>query len=111
MTLPADDERRYEAALLVAARLWERRNSPQGVAGGFEGGPIYVRFKDPDVEQLLVGLRSTSSDVSAQTWPTIAELRTHIGANSTTAPDAVLQSKLDAAIAYVTDRLSGFGIS
>lgn len=43
-----------EAALLKAARLWTRKDSPQGVAGFGEFGVVRIsRAKDPDVAELL----------------------------------------------------------
>lgn len=41
------------AAVMLAARLVRRRNSPQGVAAFTEGGAAYVSRVDPDVAQML----------------------------------------------------------
>ncbi len=42
------------AAVMLAARLIRRRNSPQGIAAFTqEGGAAYVSRNDPDVAQLL----------------------------------------------------------
>ena len=41
------------AALLLAARLYRRRDSPQGVIGSAEWGAIRVGRFDPDVEALI----------------------------------------------------------
>ena len=42
-----------EAILLIASRLYARRNSPEGVAGWGDLGVIRVIARDPDVEALL----------------------------------------------------------
>lgn len=42
-----------EAILLMASRLYARRNSPEGVAGWGDLGMIRVIARDPDVEALL----------------------------------------------------------
>jgi hypothetical protein len=42
-----------EAILLIASRLYARRNSPEGVAGWGDLGVIRVLARDPDVEALL----------------------------------------------------------
>lgn len=103
------DQRIHTATLLVAAKLWERRNSPIGIVGGFDTGPANVRGVDPDVEQLLVGLR-VGADLSTQSFPTVDELRTHSGIGSTHT-DATLQTYLDAAIAIVSRKVAGRGIA
>lgn len=45
----------YEATLLVAARVWKRKNSPEGVLGGFaDYSPVRVSQRDdPDAVMLL----------------------------------------------------------
>lgn len=53
---PADwsaGARIVEGATMLAARLFERRNSPNGVAAFGDGGPAYVQRNDPDVALLL----------------------------------------------------------
>lgn len=40
-------------AVLLAARLFSRRNSPSGVAAFGDLGPVYVSRNDPDVALLL----------------------------------------------------------
>lgn len=53
---PADwsaGPRIVEGATMLAARLFERRNSPNGVAAFGDGGVAYVQRNDPDVAQLL----------------------------------------------------------
>lgn len=40
-------------AIMLAARLVRRRNSPEGVAALTETGPYYVARTDPDVSMLL----------------------------------------------------------
>ena len=40
-------------ATLLAARLWRRRNTPDGVAAFADAAPVYVRRHDPDVALLL----------------------------------------------------------
>lgn len=44
------------AASLLAARLYRRKDSPQGVIGGGEFGPVRVSRIDPDVEALISDL-------------------------------------------------------
>jgi hypothetical protein len=42
------------AALIKTSRLFRRKDSPEGVAGGFEFGAIRIsKYEDPDVCQLL----------------------------------------------------------
>ncbi len=44
----------FQAALILGARLFKRRNSPEGVIGGFqEFGLRISRHEDPDVVRLL----------------------------------------------------------
>lgn len=43
-----------QAVTLYSARLWKRRNSPEGVAGFGDVGAIRVSALDPDVELLLM---------------------------------------------------------
>lgn len=46
-----------QAALIKAARVFRRKDSPEGIAGGFELGAVRIsRFEDPDVCQLLAPL-------------------------------------------------------
>jgi hypothetical protein len=41
-------------ATMLAARLWRRRKSPEGVMAQFSAeGPVYVQRHDPDVAMLL----------------------------------------------------------
>lgn len=40
-------------ATMLAARLWRRRNSPEGVATFGADGALYVSRTDPDIAQLL----------------------------------------------------------
>lgn len=42
-----------EAVILLAARLYKRRNSPEGVAGWDEQGVVRILARDPDIERLL----------------------------------------------------------
>lgn len=42
-----------QAVLLLAARLYKRRLSPEGVAGFDDMGPMRVVSRDPDVDRLL----------------------------------------------------------
>ena len=53
----AEDTQAHQAlgALMLAARLVRRRNSPEGVQAVTELGPVYVSRNDPDVA-LLLGL-------------------------------------------------------
>lgn len=54
---PADgqawDEDVALGALMLAGRLWARRNSPAGVAQFGSEGAAYVQRQDPDVAMLL----------------------------------------------------------
>lgn len=113
MTIPApadDQQQRHSAALLVAARLLERKKSPHGIAGGFEGGAVRISFKDPDVTNLLVGLRRAGADLDNQTWPDLAEFREFVG-QPTSGDDDELTGILNSAIAIVTRHCSGFGLA
>lgn len=47
---PADVQ---QGAVMQAARLFSRRNSPTGVAAYTDSGPAYVARWDPDIERLL----------------------------------------------------------
>ncbi len=40
-------------ATMMAARLWSRKDSPEGVASFASDGPVYVQRNDPDVAMLL----------------------------------------------------------
>jgi hypothetical protein len=42
-----------QATLLLAARLYKRRLSPEGVAGWEDMGAVRVVARDPDVERLI----------------------------------------------------------
>jgi hypothetical protein len=42
-----------QAIVMQSARLWERRNTPNGVAGFGEFGAVRVSRLDPDVAALL----------------------------------------------------------
>lgn len=42
-----------QAALIQAVRLYERRNSPEGIAGNAEWGAVRLGRIDPDVQQLV----------------------------------------------------------
>lgn len=42
-----------QGSILLAARLFRRRNSPDGVAAFGDSGPAYVARTDPDVALLL----------------------------------------------------------
>lgn len=42
-----------DAVLIIAARLYARRNSPEGVAGWNELGVVRIVASDPDVSALL----------------------------------------------------------
>lgn len=47
------DEATVTGALMLAARLYRRRNSPSGVEAFAESGVVYVAKRDPDVARLL----------------------------------------------------------
>lgn len=42
-----------EGATMLAARLWRRKDSPDGIAAFGEAGPVYVQRNDPDIAMLL----------------------------------------------------------
>lgn len=42
-----------EAILMVALRLYKRRQSPEGVAGWDDMGVVRIMARDPDVERLI----------------------------------------------------------
>lgn len=42
-----------QGATMLAARLYRRRNTPDGVTAFSDAGPVYVQRNDPDVAQLL----------------------------------------------------------
>ena len=42
-----------QGAVMLAARLYRRRNSPAGVESFGDLGPVYVQRNDPDVAMLL----------------------------------------------------------
>jgi len=48
-----DDDETQEAIVLLASRLYKRRNSPEGVAGWGDLGVIRVVASDPDIHRLL----------------------------------------------------------
>ena len=48
-----DDPETQEAIVLLASRLYKRRNSPEGVAGWGDLGVIRIMAQDPDIERLL----------------------------------------------------------
>jgi hypothetical protein len=50
-----------QATLILAARLYKRRDSAEGVLAGFDFGPVRVGTRlDPDVEMLLSPYRKTT---------------------------------------------------
>ncbi|WP_330182820.1 phage head-tail connector protein [Nocardia sp. NBC_01503] len=46
-------DRLVQGAVMLAARIYRRRNSPSGVESFGELGPIYVQRNDPDIAHLL----------------------------------------------------------
>jgi hypothetical protein len=48
-----DDDETQEAILLLASRLYKRKNSPEGVAGWGDLGVIRIISTDPDITRLL----------------------------------------------------------
>jgi hypothetical protein len=48
-----DPDRLARGAVQLAARLWRRRNSPEGVATLGADGAVYVQRTDPDIAMLL----------------------------------------------------------
>jgi hypothetical protein len=54
-TVPAEVT---EATIIQAARLYRRKDSPEGVLGSAEWGAVHVSRIDPDVQALLKDLRS-----------------------------------------------------
>ncbi len=51
---PADFD---QAIIMAAARLWDRRNTPNGIGGFGEFGSVRVTSIDPDVTSLLAPYR------------------------------------------------------
>lgn len=52
-SLPVADPDVVKGALLLAARLYARKGSPQGLASYGDFGPAPVSRLDPDIERLL----------------------------------------------------------
>lgn len=50
---PSVPEDIAEAALIQAARLWKRRDTPEGITGNAEWGVVRLSRRDPDVWNLL----------------------------------------------------------
>ena len=48
-----EDDETQEAIVLLASRLYKRRNSPEGVAGWGDLGVIRIVASDPDIARLL----------------------------------------------------------
>lgn len=48
-----EDDETQEAIVLLASRLYKRRNSPEGVAGWGDLGMIRIVASDPDIARLL----------------------------------------------------------
>jgi len=48
-----DDDETQEAVVLIASRLYKRRNSPEGVAGWGDLGVVRIVASDPDINRLL----------------------------------------------------------
>jgi len=48
-----EDDETQEAIVLLASRLYKRRNSPEGVAGWGDLGVIRILASDPDIRSLL----------------------------------------------------------
>ena len=48
-----NDPEVVQAVLLLAARLYKRRLSPEGVAGWDDMGAIRIIARDPDIDRLL----------------------------------------------------------
>jgi hypothetical protein len=46
-------EDHVRGTVMLAARLWRRRNSPEGVATFTADGAVYVQRNDPDIALLL----------------------------------------------------------
>jgi hypothetical protein len=53
MVASVDAPEVVEAELLLASRLYKRRQSPEGVAGFGDLGIIRILARDPDIELLL----------------------------------------------------------
>jgi hypothetical protein len=56
-TIPVDATRtelQFQALVMQGGRIWQRRKSPDGFAGGDERGVIRVSRFDPDVVAMLV---------------------------------------------------------
>lgn len=50
---PAVPDNVVEACLILAARLFRRKDSPDGTAGAGDFGPIRIARSDPDVAEML----------------------------------------------------------
>jgi hypothetical protein len=48
-----EDDEVQEAIVLLASRLYKRRNSPEGVAGFNDLGVVRIVASDPDIGRLL----------------------------------------------------------
>jgi hypothetical protein len=46
-------DRIVEGAIMLAARLWRRKDTPGGVVPMSDGGVAYIRRSDPDASMLL----------------------------------------------------------
>ena len=58
--LPADVEQADDwdqAHIMQAARLWDRRNTPNGIGGFGDFGAVRISRLDPDVAELLAPYR------------------------------------------------------
>lgn len=53
MDAPDWPARITEGAVMLAGRLWRRKQSPDGVAAANDFGPVYVQRNDPDIALML----------------------------------------------------------
>ena len=110
MTTQAQSNSLHLAALLLCGRLYYRGDAPLGIAGDFNIGALYVRSNDPDIEDLLFGLRGAGDLDAAQTWPTVSEIRDRWHVSSDINDDRI-EEVLDAVTERLTKKIEGgFGI-
>lgn len=58
LTAPTADH--DQALIMAAAKLWQRRHSPDGFSGSDDRGPIRVHTFDADVQRLLADRLTTA---------------------------------------------------
>lgn len=79
----------HTAVLIVAARLYKRRVSPEGVAGFGELGAVRISATDPDVGPLLGRWLKLDGFAGATTTATVAPEYTIDGGDADTTGDDI----------------------